>query len=341
MLLLAASVTGFRAPPVARAEPLQLALPTDNDGLLTGRPADFYQYVRRDFEGMQTLAWEGGQYGFVRNPRRFGADVIYTRFHEGIDIRPLHRDARGEPEDAIGAIAPGEVVYANAQPGASNYGRYVVVEHQFDGCLYFSLYAHLKSVTVRAGDRIAAKAPLGVMGYSGEGIDRERAHVHLELNLMLNAAFDLWYGQHYPADANRHGLYNGMNLDGIDLGRLYPALQRDPTLTIPQFLRQETVWYRVRVPASPRMDILDRYPWLSAQGRVTPLAAWEIAFAQSGVPLSFEPVQEPPAGPELVWVHPSPYPQQLLTRGYLHGTLPKCSLSVEGLNYLDLICPRR
>jgi murein DD-endopeptidase MepM/ murein hydrolase activator NlpD len=340
MLLLATSVVGFRAPPIARAEPLRLVLPTDNDGLLTGHPADFYQYVRRDFEGAQTLAWEGGQYGFVRNPHRFGAEVIYTRFHEGIDIRPLHRDARGEPEDVVGAIAPGEVVYVNAQPGASNYGRYVVVEHQFDGCPYFSLYAHLQSVTVQTGNRVEAKAALGIMGHSGEGVDRERAHVHLELNLMLNAAFDAWYNQHFPGDGNRHGLYNGMNLDGIDLGRLYPALQRDPDLTIPQFLHQETVWYRVRVPASTRMDILDRYPWLSPQGRVTP-PAWEIAFAQSGVPLDFEPVQQQvPSGPELVWVHPSPYPQQMLTRGYLHGIAPNCTLSPEGLNYLDLICPK-
>jgi hypothetical protein len=88
------------------------------------------------------------------------------------------------------------------------------------------------------------------------------------------------------------------------------------------------------------MDILDRYPWLSSQGRVTP-AAWEIAFAQSGVPLDFEPAQEAPPAPELVRVHPSPYPQQMLTRGYLHGTVPNCTLSAEGLNYLDLICPRQ
>ena len=334
----AVAILGGKLDPSARADPLNLALPTDNDRLLQGDPAGFYQYVRRDFEGVQTLSWEGGQYGFVRNPHRIGSEVIYTRFHEGIDIRPLHRDASGEPEDVIMAIAPGEVVYANTQPHASNYGRYVVVKHQFDGSPYFSLYAHLKTVSVQPGDRVEARSPLAIMGHSGEGLDRERAHVHVELNLMLNEAFDAWYGRHYRSDANRHGLYNGMNLQGIDLGRLYLALQHDPNFTIPQFLKQETVWYRVCVPSSAQMDILDRYPWLLPSGRRT-APAWEIAFAQSGVPVSVEPVEHAPLGPELTWVHPSPYPQQMLTRGYVHGTAPSCHLSAEGLSYLDLICP--
>ena len=29
-----------------------------------------------------------------------------------------------------------------------------------------------------------------------------------------------------------------------------------------------------------------------------------------------------------------------VTRRYLHGTAPNCTLSAEGLNYLDLICPK-
>ncbi len=128
-----------------------IILPTENHALLTGENAAFYQYVKRDFEGEVGDRWEGGQYGFVRNPRRIGTAVLYTRFHEGIDIRPLQRDTGGEPLDIVHSIAAGKVVYANIVPSSSNYGRYIVIEHQFDGCPYYSLYAHLSAI--RRSDR--------------------------------------------------------------------------------------------------------------------------------------------------------------------------------------------
>src|SRR6478736_2468617 len=80
----------------ARGQTVNIILPTENHGLLNGDNAGFYQYVKRDFEGVVSTPWEGGQYGFVRNLRRFGATVLDTRFHEGMDIRlelwSVHRD---------------------------------------------------------------------------------------------------------------------------------------------------------------------------------------------------------------------------------------------------------
>jgi murein DD-endopeptidase MepM/ murein hydrolase activator NlpD len=166
-------------PSLVQSQPPMLILPTENQGLLRGDPVSFYQYVQRDFEGQISQAWEGGQYGFVRNPVRFGSAIIYTRFHEGIDIRPLNREAGGEPTDVVHAIAAGKVAYTNTVAGNSNYGRYVVVEHSFENCPYYSLYAHLSVITVNPGDQVAQNAPLAVMGHTGEGIDRERAHLHL------------------------------------------------------------------------------------------------------------------------------------------------------------------
>src|SRR6266550_4738647 len=96
-----------------RAEPLNLVLPTDNDALFRGDGPAFYQYIERDYHGEKSTPWEGGRYGFVRNPVETSAGIIYTRLHEGIDIRPLQRDASGEPLDAVSAIAPGIVVHAN------------------------------------------------------------------------------------------------------------------------------------------------------------------------------------------------------------------------------------
>src|SRR6202790_5414137 len=321
----------------ALGQPVNIILPTENRGLLNGDNATFYQYVKRDFEGESKTPWEGGQYGFVRNPRRFGATVLDTRFHEGMDIRPLHRDANGEPLDVIHAIAAGNVVYANNVPSASNYGRYIVIEHQFGGCPYYSLYAHLSAIDVAIGNRVAQGDPIAVMGHTGEGIDRERAHVHLELNLLLNSDFERWSKKYFRGDGNRHGNFNGQNLDGLDIGRLYLELVKNPQETIPEFFREEATWYRVVVPASPRMDLLQRYPWLS--GGQTEAQAWEVSFNQAGIPLRFEARTETVAKPVLTWVKVSPYPYALQTRGYIEGSGSNYRLSQDGERYLDLISP--
>src|SRR5881628_1983081 len=108
---------------------LDLVLPTDNDGLFSGDGAAFYQYVERNYKGVKSTPWEGGRYGFVRDPVEASGELVYTRFHEGIDIRPMQRDARGEPLDEVRAIASGKVVHTSLVPGYSNYGKYVVIEH--------------------------------------------------------------------------------------------------------------------------------------------------------------------------------------------------------------------
>ncbi|PYK18353.1 MAG: hypothetical protein DME55_06990 [Verrucomicrobia bacterium] len=121
----------IRSTAMAENQILDLALPTDNDALFSGGGAAFYQYIERNFKGVKSTPWEGGQYGFVRDPTDTAGGVVYTRFHEGIDIKPLHRDAHGEPLDEIHAIADGKVVHVNSVPGYSNYGKYIVIEHRW------------------------------------------------------------------------------------------------------------------------------------------------------------------------------------------------------------------
>ena len=101
----------------AQNQGLDLVLPTDNDALFSGDGPAFYQYIERDYNGVKSTPWEGGQYGFVRDPKSTAGGVVYTRFHEGIDIRSVHRDANGEPLDQVRAIADGQVVHASLVPG--------------------------------------------------------------------------------------------------------------------------------------------------------------------------------------------------------------------------------
>ncbi len=318
------------------AHHLDLALPTDNDALFRDDGPGFYQVVARDFQGVESRPWEGGQYGFVRDPIETPAGIIFKRFHEGIDIRPVNRDARGEPTDEVHAIAEGKVVHTNAVSGFSNYGRFVVVEHHWDSGDFYSLYAHLNTIAVQPGEHVARGERLGIMGHTGEGIDRERAHVHLELNMMLSREFEGWYNSHIRNDPNRHGLYNGLNLAGLDIARLYLALRKQPSLTIPEFLAQETTFYKVTLPASQHFDLLKRYPWL-LRSSVRDAKSWEVSFAQSGLPLKIEPGAVGVTRPELTFFKRSRARYSDLTRGTLTGRGESAALTENGRRRMELL----
>lgn len=316
---------------------VDLALPTDNDALFSGDGAAFYQYVERDYNGVKSMPWEGGKYGFVRDPIGTGSGTVYTRFHEGIDIRPVHRDANNEPLDEIRAIADGKVVHVNPMAGHSNYGKYIVIEHHWDGCTYYSLYGHLSSIAVQPGDTVARGQRIAVMGYTGVGINRERAHLHLELDLMFSREFEAWYNAFFRNDPNRNGIYNGMNLAGLDVARLYLALRKNPALTIPEFLNDEQTSYKVIVPKARHFDLLKLYPWMLPAGKQNEKSSWEVSFARSGVPLRIEPSDRRVVQPELSYVEKSSIDRSHLTRDIVSGRESNTHLTNYGTQLMRLL----
>lgn len=320
----------------APAPALDIVLPTANQALFDAGGPAFYMHVNREFEGQSSNPWQGGQFGFVRNPARTSAGIVYTRFHEGLDIRPLKRDAAGEPLDPVWAIADGRVVYANLTSGRSNYGRYVVIEHLWDGCPYYSLYGHLKSVAVSRGQEVKQKQVIGQLGYSGVGIDRARAHTHVEINLLANRSFDGWH-KAAMKEPNWHGIYNGLNLFGVDPARLFLENRKNPKLTIPQFLAGEEVFYKIRIPNPGRVDILERYPWLSGGPVAVPPATWEISFTRAGLPLHFTPIATPIDHPVLSELKPVKASAFYYTIGRVAGSGSKAGLTENGLRFLRVL----
>jgi murein DD-endopeptidase MepM/ murein hydrolase activator NlpD len=316
---------------------LDLVLPTDNDALFHGGGPDFYQYIERDYHGEKSKPWEGGQYGFVRDPVETSAGIIYTRFHEGIDIRPLHRDEQGEPLDEVRAIADGKVVHTNFVPGYSNYGKYIVIEHHWDGSPYFSLYGHLRAIDVRVGQTVQRAQHIAVMGYTGEGINRERAHVHLELNLILNHRFEAWYKEVYEHDPNHHGIYNGINLTGLDIARLYLALREKPSLTIPEFLAEEEMFYKVAIPKSRYFELPKLYPWMVSSNAITDPASWQVSFTRSGLPFKIEPSARRVRQPEIAYVKSSPLNASYLTNGVAAGPPARAHFTEFGKQMMRLL----
>jgi murein DD-endopeptidase MepM/ murein hydrolase activator NlpD len=328
----------FLASSSLEAEPMGLVLPTDNDAIFSSDPSQFYMYTDRNFEGVVSKPWSGGAYGFTRNQKRTSAGIVMTRLHEGIDIRPVRRDASGEPLDEVRAISKGTVVYVSDSPGASNYGRYIVVHHDWGYGPFFSLYAHLKSSDVAAGETVEAGAKIGGMGYTGAGINKERAHVHVELNMILSDQFKRWYDRHFTT-TNRHGIFNGFNLVGMDIAGILIAHRANPSLTIPEYLATQTeVHYKVLIPKSGELPFLRRYPFLARDmDTVQNPTSWEISFAATGVPVAIRPSDRTLSQPVVTYVKPSTGNHADLTVDRLTGTGDSATLTPSGSRYMQLI----
>ena len=340
---MAGSLPGFlnaqQLPAEPPAAPMSLALPTDNDALLRGDGPGFYMYVDRNFEKQQSTPWEGGMYGFVRGPVRHHSKLVLMAFHEGIDIAPLKRDSAGEPLDEVRSISHGTVVHVNDQPGASNYGRYIVVQHDWTDGSFYSLYAHLARIDVQVGRPVTQGSTLGILGHTGDGLDRRRSHLHLEINLILSSKFNEWHQRHFQPSPNHHGIYNGLNLSGIDVAQLYLARQKTPDLQISQLLQQVEPEWKILVPRKNKeLELLSNYPWLARGENIAqPSASWEISLTGSGLPLHIRPSDETVAKPSVSWVKDLGIPHVYHTRRYVSGSGGNGTLTASGTRFVELL----
>ncbi len=312
---------------------LSYSLPTDNDALFRGDREGYYMYCDRTFEGVTTRPWQAGSYGMVRNPFRTGAGkVMFSRMHEGIDVSPIRRDAAGEPLDEVRPVASGTVAYVSDKPGLSNYGRYVVVAHHLPEGIIYSLYAHLASVSCEAGQQVGPGSRLGVLGYSGVGLNKRRAHCHLELCLMINTDYDK-----FCPPANKHGLFNGLNLVGFDPAPLLLASKGGKPVSLRAYFDRLPEHYRVRVPRVGTMDLLRRHPFLykgEAGKRPAPVSL-EIAFTAEGVPIAVYPCDIPVSEPVIAACKPMPTLQQNCTVNRVKNSSRDAALTASGKRYVN------
>ena len=320
---------------VLSAAPIDLRLPTENRHLLTGELDRFYMYVDRNFEGQLTKPWEAGSYGLVRTAQRINGEMLLTKFHEGIDISPVSRDKAGNPLDMVSSIAAGRVAYVSPLAGRSNYGKYVVVEHQWEESAVYSLYAHFAEITCKAGDSVTAGGVIGRMGFTGAGIDRTRAHCHLELGMLMSTRYDDWHKK-FAGGTNHHGVFNGMNLTGGDAARFFVEHKANPELKFSQFIASTPVYFKVTVPSRGTPDFVKRYPWI-ARGETQGAISWEISFSATGLPIAFRSSKLEVAAPTVTAVRPSTVPQRYLTRGLISGEGNHATLTQSGNNLVALL----
>jgi len=313
---------------------IDLRLPTGNDHLFSNQPERFYTYVDRIFEGEVSKPWSGGCYGYVRNIRRINDNLLVgTKLHEGIDITPLERDSQNLPLDKVRSISPGKVVHINDVTGKSNYGRYVVVEHDWENSKVYSLYAHLSDISCHLGQKLDAGSELGVLGYSGHGLNRERAHLHLELNLLMSTRFEVWA----KGMINHHGNYNGINLTGCDVARFFLEHRKNPQLKFSEFVASTPVHFKVLTPGEGTPDFVKRYPWI-CHGDPEGALSWEISFSATGFPVAFEPKKQKVETTYITSIRPSAdIPHQYLTRHLISGIGNRATLGSNGQKLVSLL----
>ena len=265
----------------AAAPRMELVWPTPNTAYFEGKPAE--TYVQPTASGET----ESGMFGCVRSGGR--------QFHEGIDLKPVSRNRQGEPTDSIFAAMPGVVSYINHRVGESNYGRYIVIEHPGMHPAVYTLYAHLSAAApgLKAGDAVAAGQVIATMGHTADhgGIPRDRAHLHFEIGLMVTREFQSWYDGKGFGSVNVHGLYNGMNLMGLDALDFYNQFRARRVDGFQAYLAQQPVVARVRIATRKIPDFVLRYPELLTR-EIPPagVAGWEIRVNWTGLPVACTPL---------------------------------------------------
>lgn len=291
------------------------------------------------FVGTIGKTWPSGCFGCVRSDG--------WQLHEGLDIRCLQRDKRGEPTDPVLAAADGTVAYINAKPSLSNYGNYIVLRHEIDGLEIYTIYAHLREIApgLKADLPVKANQTIATMGRTSntrEGISKDRAHVHFEIDLLVNERFAGWYKKNMPGSRNDHGMWNGQNMLGLDPRLLFLGERQPVKFKLLAFIRTQTELCRVVVRKTD-FPWLKRYPELiRANPTATQegVAGYELALNYNGVP--FEVI--PRANSELkgkskfqllsvneVEYHKNPCRKLVSQRG------ARWELTTRGMNLLDLL----
>ena len=232
---------------------------------------------------------ESGDWGCSRNNG--------SKFHEGVDLRSIYKGRKGEIKDPIGAISGGVIAHVNRDTSESNYGKYIVISHLDQGLEWCSLYAHLSSIEsdLRPGMRIEAGHKLGIMGNTSSSIKipRDSSHLHLEIALRMNSRFDIWYADQNFDTPNKHGSWNGMNLQGIDPFEFYNFFIDSPESPFYAYFLKEPVSFEVLVWFNSRPDFLLRNP-IFLRGKTPPKGGswYNIGFTWYGLPVDWTPIDK-------------------------------------------------
>jgi peptidoglycan LD-endopeptidase LytH len=260
---------------------IELVWPTPNKAYVEGKGIE--AYVQPTVSGEPT----SGLFGCVRSN---GA-----QFHEGVDMKPVSRDRQGEPTDDVFAAMTGIVRHINLRAGESSYGRYVVIEHPDLRPAVYTLYAHLSAVKpgLKPGDAVTIGQVIATMGRSSGGyvIPKDRAHLHFEIGLVMTRQFQSWYGWKEFGSPNEQGIYNGMNLMGINALDFLDQFRARRVNNFAEYFVQLPAVATVRIATRRTPDFVQRYPeLLTAEIPLAGVAGWQVKVNATGLPFAWTPL---------------------------------------------------
>ena len=279
--------------PTPKAKPfiekVVLQPPTDNHALFeTGAENSFYTPTGPE------RPWSSGAYGCVRNSG--------NRMHEGVDIQCLQRNPKGEPIDEVRAAALGQVVFSNRIAGASSYGKYVVLTHEIDRLIVYTLYAHLSLIRdeIEPGLKVKAGRLLGIMGRTANhDIPSSRAHLHFEIGFVGSHDFEVWMRRHYKdPNFNKFGVWHGFNLLGMNpVPILVSQHTQGEVFSLSKHLASQPELLSIRI-RGVHLPLAQRQPGLLILKNEDNLsiAGHEIALNINGTPLRIRPLTQWPGG---------------------------------------------
>lgn len=176
---------------VQRAEPQIQAFVVPEDSAsdsLDRTPMDYSTVSAAKLAAAQGIRFSDSLYvndptASIQWPIAFGTEMVYGygwrwgRMHQGIDLVP----GNGAP---IQAIADGVVRVSS--PYGGGYGVHVYIDHEIDGMLVTSHYAHMQygSLRFKEGDRVKVGDILGLVGNTGASLG---PHLHFEI--LVNGSF--------------------------------------------------------------------------------------------------------------------------------------------------------
>ncbi len=255
--------------------------PTPNTAFAEKKPIE--SFIQATASGIPS----SGCFGCIRSG---GAS-----FHEGIDLFPLKKDRKGNALDPVMAVWPGKVAYISNKAGNSAYGVYVVLEHECVTPSAYTLYAHLTHVApgLKIGQSVGAGEILGIMGNSSTlKIPKSRAHLHFEIGLRLSDQFQSWYQQQSFSTGNKHGIWNGMNLIGMDPLHFFENIQSGSAKELSSYIQALPTAFTLKICSSKVPDFIKRCPSLLSEAIPTePLQGWEIDFTWYGLPKKWRPLK--------------------------------------------------
>jgi hypothetical protein len=147
---------------------------------------------------------------------------------------------------------------------------------------------------LKIGDQVRSGEIVATMGRTSntETITKDRAHVHFELNVLINDDFAAWFKKSSPGERNDHGEWNGQNLNGLDPREILLA-EHNPKddFSLLNFVRGQTELCRVLVRVT-NFPYLKRYAALVLKNPVAEkegVASYEIALNYNCVAFALMP----------------------------------------------------